>query len=301
MASEASYLQSQAFGKSWLPPRGLSMAFLGLAWNILRVGVAHDISGRSYQVPRELFFFFQIWRLQYVRCLTFSGVSGVSKIEGRVAFLDLLHALLPPTSPLFFDKGVTNFLSAGELDHEEITKTIKQKARDISMLRMSHDSLVSSGFNVDGQAKSRTATSEREFGRWRVKTAKKVHQKRCFLSCLPKILSCGFGWGIYIYLVGVQSVIKSLYMAYGTSWYSWLLILMLSQHWGGLGQAWQQALWLQECTADPAGWESLKVYKRTNLYLDISTSLGVAGRCLVTWCRSRVGYGYVWEVIQSGL
>lgn len=219
MASEASYLQSQAFGKSWLPPRGLSMAFLGLAWNILRVGVVHDISGRSYQVPRELFFF-QIWRLQYVRCLTFSGVSGVSKIEGRVAFLDLLHALLPPTSPLFFDKGVTNFLSAGELDHEEITKTIKQKACDISMLRISHDSLVSSGDNVDGQAKSRTATSEREWnGRWQVKTAKKVHQKRCFLSCLPKILSCGFGWGIYIYLVGVQSVIKSLYMAYGTSWY----------------------------------------------------------------------------------
>lgn len=68
-------------------------------------------------------------------------------------------------------------LSAGELDHEEITKTIKQKACDICMLRMSHDSLVSSGFNVDGrQAKSRTATSEREWnGRWRVKTAKKVH------------------------------------------------------------------------------------------------------------------------------
>ena len=57
---------------------------------------------------------------------------------------------------------MTNFLSAGELDHEEITKTIKQKARDISVLRISHDSLVSSGFNVDGQAKSRTATSERE-------------------------------------------------------------------------------------------------------------------------------------------
>ena len=87
MASEASYLQSQAFGKSWLPPRGLSMAFLGLAWNILRVGVAHDISGRSYQVPRELFFFFKFEGYSMSDALHFRGYRGYPKLRDELPSL----------------------------------------------------------------------------------------------------------------------------------------------------------------------------------------------------------------------
>ena len=53
------------------------MGFLGLALNILRVGVAHDISGRSYQVPRELFFFSNlkvtVCQMPYI----FGGIGGI--------------------------------------------------------------------------------------------------------------------------------------------------------------------------------------------------------------------------------